>query len=269
LGEIEEVLRQHSSVREAAAIVTQTANPQLVAYVVCDEEQSTPAAELKGFLSARLPAYMVPSAVVVLPRMPVTANGKLDRKALEEAGDWRQESSEYVAPATPTEKLISLIWEDLLGVRPIGVNHNFFDLGGHSLLAIRVMSRIREATGRGLPLAAIFNGPTVGQLAGFLGRYVPDMTAPGLIEIQGGTERPRLYLVPGVGEGNSELSRLARAIGPNQSVWGFRSEGASGIGKSVEETAAAYVDELLRDEPTGPYLIGGWSFGAIVAFEMA
>jgi thioesterase domain-containing protein len=157
----------------------------------------------------------------------------------------------------------------MLGVTPIGVNHNFFDLGGHSLLAIRVMSRIREATGRGIQLAAIFNGPTVGQLAGFLDRYVPEVAGPGLIEIQGATERPRLYLVPGVGEGNAELSRLARAIGRNQSVWGFRFGAASGIGTSIEETAAAYVNELLRAEPAGPYLIGGWSFGAIVAFEMA
>jgi thioesterase domain-containing protein len=266
LGEIEAVLVQHPAVREAAAIVVQGTNPVLVAYAVCEEEPAS-AGELKSFLSTRLPSYTVPSAVVVLPRMPLTANGKIDRKALEEGGAWRQDALGFVAPRTATENLISKIWEEMLNVTPIGINNNFFDLGGHSLLAIRVLARIRESTGRSVPLPAIFRGPTVGQLAAIVDSDVGDTSA--FIEIQAGSERPRLFLVPGIGQGISELSRLARAIGQAQPVWGFGSTGASGAGPSIEETAEAYVNEILSAQATGPYLIGGWSFGAMVAFEMA
>ncbi|HKV41941.1 MAG TPA: amino acid adenylation domain-containing protein [Blastocatellia bacterium] len=269
LGEIEMVLRQHRAVRETTAIVVSSPNPNLVAYAVCEEGKSVTPAELKSFLAEKLPGYMTPSTAVILPRMPLTPNGKVDRRALADAADWWRDPFAYVAPTTRTEELIARIWEEMLGVKPIGLNHNFFDLGGHSLLAIRVLSRIREATGLSIPLAAIFQSPTVGQLAQILDGKAPLTDVSGLVEIQKGDERPALYLVPGIGGGLADFANLAPAIGPDQAVWVFTAFGANDIRPSVEETAEAYVEQLLELQPSGPYLIGGWSFGAVVAFEMA
>jgi amino acid adenylation domain-containing protein len=193
LGEVESVLSQHPAVRECVVIsreeVEETdygvrvaegvadnpqsaiANPKftgkrLVSYVVPRQEEVPSISELKSFLMQKLPEYMVPSAFVFLDRLPITPNGKIDRKALPIPDQGRPKLEEvYVAPRTPVEEIIAEIWAEVLKVHTVGAHDNFFDLGGHSLLATQAMSRIRRVLKVELPLHALFERPTVAELA--------------------------------------------------------------------------------------------------------
>jgi amino acid adenylation domain-containing protein len=162
-GEIEAVLSAHAEVREARVIVSDDASgeKQLVAYVVGNVD----AEGLRAHLRESLPEYMVPAAFVGLEQLPLTPNGKLDVKALP-APELGSAEDEYVAPGTPVEEVLAGIWAEVLRLERVGVHDNFFEVGGHSLLATRVVSRIREVFGVEVPLRALFEGPTVAELAG-------------------------------------------------------------------------------------------------------
>jgi amino acid adenylation domain-containing protein len=162
-GEIEAVLSAHAEVREARVIVSDDASGEkrLVAYVV----GSVDAEGLRAHLRESLPEYMVPAAFVALERLPLTPTGKLDVRALP-APELGSAEDEYVAPGTPVEEVLAGIWAEVLRLERVGVRENFFEAGGHSLLATRVVSRIREVFGVEMPLRALFEGPTVAELAG-------------------------------------------------------------------------------------------------------
>jgi acyl-CoA synthetase (AMP-forming)/AMP-acid ligase II/acyl carrier protein len=175
LGEIETVLAQHPAVRESAVMAREDkpgdpstalgTGKQLVAYVV--PKESAPAfSDLRVHLKAKLPDYMVPSAFVILESFPLTANGKVDRKALPppdpDSADMEQL---YVAPRNATEQIIAGIWAEILGRKPIGVHDNFFDLGGHSLLVTQILNRLRSRLKVQLPLRRMFEAPTIAELA--------------------------------------------------------------------------------------------------------
>jgi acyl carrier protein len=177
LGEVETVLREHSGVSEAVVVVREdvATEKRIVAYVVAREAEGTTAAGqeaaelevaiLREYLKARLPAYMVPSAIVQLAELPLTAHGKVDRRALPEADTARSEmDTAYVAPRNLTEQTVANIYAQALGIEKVGIHDNFFMLGGHSLLATRVISRIREAFQVEMPLRHIFETPTVAGL---------------------------------------------------------------------------------------------------------
>jgi amino acid adenylation domain-containing protein len=162
-GEVESALAAHAAVHEAAVVVREDVpgDKRLVAYVVGD----VGAEEVRAFLRGSLPEYMLPSAFVFLDVLPLTPNGKVDRKALP-APELASAEEKYVAPRTPVEEVLAGIWAEVLRLERVGVEESFFELGGHSLLATRVASRIREVFGVELPLRALFEGPTVAQLAG-------------------------------------------------------------------------------------------------------
>jgi amino acid adenylation domain-containing protein/non-ribosomal peptide synthase protein (TIGR01720 family) len=168
LGEIEAVLRHHPAVGEVVVLARDEGpgEKRLVAYVVPLPAQSVPLSELRSFLQAKLPDYMVPAAFVLLPALPLTPNGKLDRRALPPPEQGRPELKRaYVAPRTPTEEVVAGLWAQVLGIEQVGVEDNFFELGGHSLLATQVLSRLRTAFQVELPLRALFEAPTVAGLA--------------------------------------------------------------------------------------------------------
>jgi len=167
LEEIESVLLSHPGVREAAVIVREDGEKQLVAYVVPAEESSFANAELRDYLKRKLPDYMVPTAWVRLPALPLTPNRKLDRKALPapDAGATAAPSSGYVSPDNETERKIASVWQDVLKVAHIGRDDNFFDLGGHSLLMVRVHSRLGEVFSKELSMVDMFGFTTVRALA--------------------------------------------------------------------------------------------------------
>jgi amino acid adenylation domain-containing protein len=170
LGEIESVLARHSGVAECVVIASGAdAEKRLVAYVVAKPGEILSTKELREYLSEQLPSYMIPAAYVMLEEMPLTRNGKVDRRALpapEQSGIDLSES--YVAPRTVAEELLVSIWREVLGVERLGVFDNFFELGGHSLLATQLVSRFRETFQTELPLRSLFEQPTVAGLASLI-----------------------------------------------------------------------------------------------------
>jgi amino acid adenylation domain-containing protein len=173
LGEIESVLRQHPAIRETSVIVREDLSPaggqadkRIVAYVVPKQADAPSDGELRAHIKQQLPDYMVPSAFVVLPALPLTPHGKLDRRALPAPAALRpQIDNDFVPPRTPLEEVLCGIWTQVLGVEQIGVFDSFFDLGGHSLIATQIVSRVRQVCNVDLPLRALFEEPTVARLA--------------------------------------------------------------------------------------------------------
>ncbi|HSS48749.1 MAG TPA: amino acid adenylation domain-containing protein, partial [Thermoanaerobaculia bacterium] len=187
LGEIEAALSEYPLVRDVAVIAREEVpgQPRLVAYLVPQADASPTAAELRGFLQEVLPEFMLPSAFVLLPALPLTVTGKLDRLALPVPGmDRSLSSAPFVAPRTPTEEVLAMIWAELLRVDRVGIHDNFFELGGHSLLATQIVSRVRNVLQAELPVRTVFERPTLSGLAhavdssrrGHGGPQVPPLT---------------------------------------------------------------------------------------------
>ena len=169
--EIEIVLGEHPAVRQAAVLAREyrAGDKHLVAYVVRSSSTAAAPGELRSYLKAKLPDYMVPSAFVFLECLPLTPNGKVDRRALPAPDRTRPEvDQEFVASQTPIEQEVADIWAEVLALRKVGIHDNFFDLGGHSLLATQVVSRLREAFHVEIPLRSIFENPTVAGLAAII-----------------------------------------------------------------------------------------------------
>ncbi|MGB7440890.1 MAG: amino acid adenylation domain-containing protein [Coleofasciculaceae cyanobacterium] len=168
LGEVETVLAQCPAVQKNVVIAREDnpGNRRLVAYVVPNQEQVTTTKELRHFLRERLPNYMVPSAYVILDALPLTPSGKIARRTLPAPSQTKRELEEnFVAPRNEVELQLAKIWEEVLGIQPIGVRDNFFELGGHSLLATQVVSRLCKAFQVEIPLHSFFELPTVAELA--------------------------------------------------------------------------------------------------------
>ncbi|MBA2672822.1 non-ribosomal peptide synthase/polyketide synthase, partial [Ramlibacter sp.] len=179
LGEIEAVLQQDDGVGDAIVVLREdeAGDKKLVAYVVGQGGAVPDVEQLRQSLKARLPEYMVPGAFVMLQALPLSPNGKVDRKALPAPSGERQAGSDYVEPGTRTERELAAIWSSVLKVDRVGVHDNFFELGGHSLLATRVASQIAAALGREMPLRELFQRPKLGELAAYLDGHVGETQA--------------------------------------------------------------------------------------------
>jgi amino acid adenylation domain-containing protein len=301
-GEIEAALTEHPFVREAVVIVREDrpGNKRLVAYLVprsgergCVSAPSSVPADLRNFLEQKLPTYMVPSAFVVLPRLPLTPNSKVDRRALPAPEMDRPElASAYAAPRTPVEETLAGIWKALLGMDRVGVHDDFFELGGDSLLAVELFAQVEKIFGSKLPLATLFQRATIEQLAALVHRpgvepVAISRGAPSplprteVVEIQpgkasGGADAtplgPALFFVPSVGCELLYCQAIAKYLGPRQPVYGIQpcsSNGRVQQPASVEAIAAEYIEALRAFQPEGPYALAGYSFAGMVAFEMA
>ena len=277
-GEIEAVLNRHPGVRHS--VVTSrngVGQPKrLVAYFVARRWRNSNDSRLRRFLRRELPDYMVPSVFVRLDALPMTPNGKVDRRALPEPGGSRPRLEQGCAtPRDAVEIQLREIWEKVLDVRPIGIEDGFFELGGHSLLALRLLAQIEKAFGRRLPLTSIFKAPTIEQMAAVI-REGSGSDAVSqrnlLVEIQSEGSRLPLFLVHGAGGGMFwGYVNLSRRLGSEQPVYGLRPRGLDGPNEveTIEEMAASYVAEIRERQPQGPYHLGGYCFGGNVAFEMA
>jgi amino acid adenylation domain-containing protein len=275
LGEIEAVLEQHGGVHQAVVAAREDApgDKRLVAYYVPEGSNALSSNELRQHVGKQLPDYMTPSAFVQMERFPLTPNGKVDRKALPAptVKDFEAQS-EYVAPRDETERKLVRLWEEILGVSPISVTANFFDLGGRSILAARLFTRILRTFGKELPLSTLFRSPTVEQLANELRPAAADAEYPTVVPIQTTGTRPPFFCVHGGAGSTLFLHQLARELGPEQPFYGIEPEGMDGKPfqrPTVEQMASQYLTEVRKVQPEGPYYIGGYCFGGLVAFEMA
>lgn len=276
LGEIEAILGRHPAVRECVVSMhkDETGPDRLVAYFVPGTRVPS-FDELLRFLKEKLPNYMVPATFVPLRAIPLTANGKVDRKSLPEPDKSRPLVERVATPRDAVELKLTQIWENVLDVHPIGIEDRFFDLGGHSLLAVKMIAQIEKVFGRRLRVATVFQAPTIEQLAAIIREEIQEGSAlagTSLVEIQSQGSRPPLFLVHGAGGGMFwGYVNLSRHLGTDQPVYGLKSRGLDGREElgSIEEMAAQYVADIRRLQPHGPYHLGGYCFGGTVAMEMA
>lgn len=179
---------------------------------------------------------------------------------------------EFIAPRTNIEQLVAEIWSEHLGVEPISVYDDFFELGGHSLLAVRVLNQIERETGKRLPLASLFEHTTVESMAMMLQMDAKSITWDSLVPIKPHGHKMPLYIVHGAGLNVLFFNTLAKNMDPEQPVYGLQAKGLNGIDEpleKIEDMAAYYISEIVRQNPKGPYALAGFSFGGIIAFEMA
>jgi len=278
LGEIENALNDLPGVKDKVVVARQDggAEKTLVCYVVPADGVRVPHEELlddvREHLRARLPGYMVPTGYAVLQALPLTANGKVDRRALPAPSTaWQGMKAEHVAPRTGTERILASIWSKVLGVADPGIHENFFDLGGHSILGIQMLSQIEQRFGRTYGLNLLFRSPTIAELAQELSGVPMNQVAADLsnvtpIKREGG--RVPLFCV----HGDEANHYLPRYLHPDQPFIGTVHQGEDGRPmkySTVKAIAAHYVAELRQLIPQGPYQICGYSFGGVVAFEVA
>jgi thioesterase domain-containing protein/acyl carrier protein len=299
-GEIEARLIRHPQVGQCRIVVNGSlaSDKTLHAYVKPLNGVKPSAAELSDFLRASLPEYLVPSRFLVLDEMPLNANGKIDTRSLPEIADTEaQVSREH----TETEKVLAEMWGDLLRIPHPDLADDFFSLGGHSLLGMKLFVRIQKQFDVALPLATVFKAPTIRKLAAVIDgkRVIPSQTgseipakeatgAPAEIQITIPENRmiaettvairsegilPPLFAVHGGDGGILFYGNLAERLENDRPFYAFEAPALTASGpiqeESVEETATNYLRELRKVQESGPYHLCGYSFGGVVAYEMA
>nr|AEU11003.1 NpnC [Nostoc sp. 152] len=273
LGEVEAVLSQYENVQVCCAIAREDypGDKRLVAYLVPQSEKTPTVSELRSFLKSKLPEYMVPSAIVILESLPLTPNGKVDRRALP--APFNSNSSDtFVFPRNTIELQLIQIWSKILKVDNIGVKDNFFDLGGHSLLAPYLMTQIKQQFDKDIPLAILFQHPTIEDLASLLQKDSDASDGSPLVAIQPTGSNPPFFCFPGAGGFPFYFYNLARCLGSNQPFYSFQPQNRDGelAGiRQIEDIATQYLKVIQTVQPQGPYFLGGHSFGGKVAFEIA
>jgi thioesterase domain-containing protein len=258
-------------VREAVVLPREDTpgDKRLVAYTTTRPDAAPPGAEaLRAHLAASLPEYMVPAAYVALDALPLTANGKLDRQALPAPDSSAFAARGYEPPVGQTEERLARIWADVLKLERVGRRDNFFELGGHSLLAIRLLSRTGAVFNTNLPLSTVFHSPTIAALAEVLQNQSAPSKWFSLVPIQREGSRPPLFCIEVIGVEFFEL------IGADQPIYNLRFGVGSPSGSvlqlpMIEALAAHYIEELRAVQPSGPYFLIGYSWGGLVAYEMA
>ncbi|HZM03900.1 MAG TPA: amino acid adenylation domain-containing protein [Candidatus Saccharimonadales bacterium] len=277
LAEVEAVLHQHPGVKEAVAVTrdSPSGDKQLVAYLVAQPGHEPRPSELRAFLKQKMPPYLVPSAFIRLPALPLNPNGKVDRLALPKSAALEEPEEDFSVatkmPKTPMEMQLKLVFERFFNRRPIGVDANFFELGGNSLQALNLIIELERATSRKLSLDILYQAATIEALATALESRIGTEWSS-LVPLQPLGKRPPLFLVhttPGdvLGYGN-----LVYHLGLEQPCYGLQSlafHQPEQAHTRIEEMAAYYIKQLRAMQPEGPYFLGGWCYGGIVAVEMA
>ncbi|WP_139113139.1 amino acid adenylation domain-containing protein [Mucilaginibacter sp. PPCGB 2223] len=277
--EIEHNLSKLENVNEAVVVVhtDELDNQRLVAYVQLKDDtlkisQDEYTAVWTDALRGKLPDYMLPHFYVIIKELPLTPNGKIDRKALPKPVIEAHASvGDIIAPVTETERMLTALWAKYLAVKNISTADNFFDLGGHSMVAVQVMVEFEKLTGQRLPIALLFDHPTIQQLAAWVDDKDKTTAWKSLVKIKEGGKKTPLYLIHGEGLNLLVFNGLANHLDPEQPVYGLQSLGLNGFDEqldTIEEIAAHYNSEILADNPSGPYAIVGYSLGGHIAIEM-
>ena len=277
---MEAALAQYPGVAEAVVVARPgRRGAELAAFVVARPGVQLDQAEVRGFLRDRLPAYMVPPVVEPLADLPWLASGKPDRRRLMDMPRESARTEEgYLAPQSPIHEQLAQIWEELLDIRPIGITDNFFDLGGHSMLAAQLIDRIDQRYGKKVTLSTLFGKPTIEQLTEELediGAPVDDQTRKVRLRPvrTAGTRRPFFFLHGDWTGGAFYCYALARACGPEQPFYALEpyvfSDQDQSQSLTLEAVAAAHLDAIREVQPHGPYRLGGFCNGGLLAYEMA
>jgi amino acid adenylation domain-containing protein len=291
LGEIEAQLAECEGVQDAVVVARQdnSGEQRLVAYYTCpeisdDENEGLRTEDLRAHLHGRLPEHMVPSAYVRMKQFPLTANGKLDRKALPEPDSHAYAQQVFVEPTGHIELTMAEIWKEVLGLEKVGAADNFFELGGHSLSATRLVGRLQSAFQIDLPLRAVFLEPTITGLGKHIGYDAATATysyhgeasrITCLAEVQPRGTRTPLFLVAGFQDPYDTfhlLSRIIPHIGADQPIYGLKPRWLEKDGEdytSAREAAGEFIAEMRTVQDKGPYFLGGYCVGGVVALEMA
>ncbi|MET7755323.1 amino acid adenylation domain-containing protein, partial [Streptomyces sp. NPDC005389] len=270
LGEVEAALTQCEGVRAAAVVAAgeQHGPKRLIAYVVLDDGRDDTEQRITESLRKVVPQHLVPQRILVLDELPLSDNGKVNRAALPAPDEVAVEGAGFVAPRDEVERRLAEIWAEFFGVTEIGVTASFFDLGGDSLLAVRLMARIARGLGRSLPLSSLFARPTIELLAQAVreaGSVEDGRRA--LVPVRTTGWRTPLVFVHPVGGDVLCYAELAELLGHDQPFYALQLPDTEL--PSVEDMAAHYVSALREALPEGPYRVGGWSMGGVIALEMA
>ncbi|RRO19421.1 non-ribosomal peptide synthetase [Saccharopolyspora rhizosphaerae] len=268
LGEVEAALAQHEDVVQVAAVVREDTpgDKRLVAYVVGDSDAAT----LRRHVAEELPDHMVPAAVVFVDALPLLPNGKLDRRALP-APDLAEAVGNDM-PRNPAEEVLCGLFAEVLGLPRVGVHDGFFDLGGHSLLAAKLIGRIRDALGTKVNVGSLFAAPTVAGLAERLRTGGDRDALEILLPLRTTGSKPPLFCVHPAAGLAWPFSGLLKHVDDERPIYGVQSRGLAEpapVAGSLAEMAAEYLEHVRAVQPHGPYHFLGWSFGGVVAHEMA
>jgi aspartate racemase len=271
LGEIESALLRVAEVRSAKVLAREDGpgDKHLVAYVVCQPPGACTAEDLRMILRQRLPDYMVPSAIVLLDSFPLTPSGKIDGKALPPPTMYQARmDGSFEHCQTSTQRQLAAIWEEVLCVKPVGLRDNFFDLGGDSLLGLRLMMRIEKTFAKNFPLFALYEAPTVELMNKLITEDSEMRHWSTLVPLKPTGSKPPLFWI----HGDLSNAFLPHCLDPDQPVYALRDQGWDGRParyRTVPAIASHYLSEIRKVRPKGPYLIGGYCFGGVVALEIA
>jgi amino acid adenylation domain-containing protein len=290
LNEIDAILNRHAAVDKAITIARENgaAGKHIVSYVVPKRDGNNSSEEtafdvrhlplrLRDFLKGQVPAYMIPSSIVVLDAMPLSPQGKVNLRALPDPSIEVMPHDRLEMPRTLLQAQLVEIWEEVLNTSPISITDDFFQIGGHSLLAVRIMTMIRNRLKQTVPVTSLFRNPTIAGLAKVLAQSSAAPASPVLVEIQPEGEDVPFFCVHPVGGSVFCYADLARALGRKRPFYGlqapapgvFSEDALDESGATIEQIASLYIRDIQRVRRRGPYLLGGWSMGGLIAFEIA
>ncbi len=275
LGEIEAVLDSHPAVNQCVVVAREdeTGSKRLVAYFEPVPGVQFTIADIRAHLKTQLPEYMIPGAIAPIDALPLTLNGKIDRKALPDAQNLAlDDRTALVAPRNEIEQMLAQLWSKVLRVSQVGVHDNFFELGGHSLLAVRIIAEIDKVFNKRLPLATLVESPTIAELAALLRKANWSPSWASLVPLRAGGSKSPLFLMHAHGGNVLEYQPLTDHLDPDQPVYALQARGLDGCitkNRSIEAMAADYIEEIRSLQPDGPYFLGGFCFGGLLAWEAA
>ncbi|MEP7233019.1 MAG: amino acid adenylation domain-containing protein, partial [Ginsengibacter sp.] len=278
LGEIETVALQSGLIKQVVVLARSNSDEgkRLIGYVVADGKLDKQL--LTSYLHTKLPDYMVPQVWVQLDYLLLTSNGKIDKKALPDPGLTEFATNEYVAPRNELESGLAEIWKELLHVDRVGIHDNFFELGGHSLLVIILVSAIRKRLKIELTINDIFINPTI---ADFADNYIEKIKNPSLqaanikylVPLRTGGNKVPIYIVCGEGGTALLFKSFAESMDPDQPVYALQlpvdAKDLKTVPDNIEEIARLFIEEILINNPEGPYALAGHCLGGFIAFEIA
>lgn len=277
LNEIEAILMTHQEVKQCVVVSKdQTSDKKLIAYVLLSDVnkamQSSILKNIQNFVKENLPYYMIPASCIVLEKFPILPNGKLDLNKLQNyEGEVLELEETYMSPRNAIEYKLTRIWESILKIHRVGVFDNFFEIGGNSIIAIKLIATIQKEFSLKYPVANIYKYPTVASTASVLSSNFKNETTDILLPITTvGTHKPIFLIHTAFGLAYSYTS-LSYYLN-NQPMYGINDPALNSAGESfnsIEEMAACYIKIIQNIQESGPYILGGWSFGGTVALEIA